>query len=346
MMLYLVGRAAAALTPDSMSPTFQVGNTYYLLPKEFLTSFTQFALGDGASEPPELDLTVLQENTAVSVYAPGRDRAMKLQNFWPVREGLLEDEDFVFIGPEGWDKLVAFYNYPESKTSLPRIALPDGRVELAPSVFYLHMVKLTPTAPVPPAKPPPALLITMPRTTRLDTFRDAIRSVFAQAIPAATSLRVWMLDGTEIPDDLELAAKDLSAWGGKVVQGMGATIEDEGFANGDHVGVEVQEDNGTWAVAIDREGKPQQSSTPAPLFSKPGFYGANPPSSSLTKPGAQTRSHSRGRDGGKGLVGLSNLGNTCFLASATQCLSNTAVLIDYFLSEQCGVRANGSWGVS
>jgi Ubiquitin C-terminal hydrolase len=34
----------------------------------------------------------------------------------------------------------------------------------------------------------------------------------------------------------------------------------------------------------------------------------------------------------KGLTGLQNLGNTCFMNSALQCLSNTYELTQYFLS--------------
>ncbi|BGP01124.1 Ubiquitin carboxyl-terminal hydrolase [Rhodotorula toruloides ATCC 204091] len=47
--------------------------------------------------------------------------------------------------------------------------------------------------------------------------------------------------------------------------------------------------------------------------------------------GALTRSKST-KQGQRGLVGLQNLGNTCFMNSAIQCMSNTKELQEYFLS--------------
>ena len=47
-----------------------------------------------------------------------------------------------------------------------------------------------------------------------------------------------------------------------------------------------------------------------------------------------SRGHTRGTPEAPGVVGLQNLGNTCFMNSMLQCLSNTQPLTEYFLSDQ------------
>ncbi|XP_031519197.1 ubiquitin carboxyl-terminal hydrolase 4 isoform X2 [Papio anubis] len=93
------------------------------------------------------------------------------------------------------------------------------------------------------------------------------------------------------------------------------TVQDAGLYQGQVLVIEPQNEDGTW---------PRQTlQSNGSGFS--ASYNCQEPPSSHIQPG---------------LCGLGNLGNTCFMNSALQCLSNTAPLTDYFLKDKYEAEIN------
>uniref|UniRef100_A0A8C3FWA2 Ubiquitin carboxyl-terminal hydrolase 4 n=1 Tax=Chrysemys picta bellii TaxID=8478 RepID=A0A8C3FWA2_CHRPI len=96
------------------------------------------------------------------------------------------------------------------------------------------------------------------------------------------------------------------------VSNLDSTVQDAGLYHGQVLLIEVKNEDGTW---------PRQS-LPAKVS---GFSYSCRESPFQSQPG---------------ICGLSNLGNTCFMNSALQCLSNTPPLTEYFLEDRYEAEIN------
>ncbi|ORY31587.1 hypothetical protein BCR39DRAFT_558054 [Naematelia encephala] len=360
----------------SIPPPFEQWKPFYLVPATLLNSLKSLGYQDAKSsaEPSDLklDLTKLVKDPTgeeiwVSQTEVVDDKAVpkgeaRLQKFWHVAEGLVENDDFIFVSESGWQKLLQWYG-PYEGPELRRYCVPGGNIAMQPPIYTLHLVVRsygTPTqaATQPAVKP---IRLSCPSDTPISTLFDIITKIassFLDSQPPA--MRFWTLEAPQASEESNLSTLDslylpstiLPSLSGRLLgpkeETKNLTCAEAGLDNGDILAVELGKSMvfglTDWSVDVNEQGKATEKGAmpmtvpkaPAPLFSKPAFFsGRNAEASSSTSSDdrVQTRSQSRqGARRGKGLVGLVNLGNTCFMNSAVQCLSNTQELSEYFLS--------------
>ncbi|XP_011612065.2 ubiquitin carboxyl-terminal hydrolase 4 isoform X1 [Takifugu rubripes] len=265
------------------------------------------------------------------------------QDTQALKEHLIDELDYVLVPTEAWNKLISWYSCLDGQRPIVRKVIEHGMfVKHCKVEVYLLELNLCENNNM-----DIAVTRYFSKADTIDTIEKEMRTLFK--IPAEKETRLW---NKYMSNTYEQLNKPDS------------TVQDAGLFHGQVLVIEQKNEDGTWprqashsksSAASSRNftTSPKLSSNSASISStvtngdnccSPGYTLNNSSSSGSSRLGeysSYSSSYSyRESQSHPGLCGLSNLGNTCFMNSALQCLSNASPLTEYFLNDQYEAEIN------